>query len=263
MSVSILINTCDKYEKIWPVFFKEFQRFWPKCEYKVYLNTETKSYSCDGLDINPLNIRTDVREAAWSGRLEDALKRIDSEFIITILDDFIFEEQVDADELEKCVLRMEQDYSIGVVQFTCGKGTYGRCKNYPEWEEQMPGDKYRINCQAALWNKSYFLKLLRRFESPWEFEKYGSFRSRRYKEKVYAWASEENYVFTYNWGKPIIGGKWNLDEVERLENKLGIKFDLSGRECIRNYYETIKLKGKPKRDLRWCIKKISHIRSLI
>lgn len=260
MSVSVLINSCDQYEKIWPTFFDMFSRFWPDCHYPIFLNTESKNYQSNDLQLKMLHSRD--KNEPWSARLIGALNQIDTPYVIMILDDFIFEEPVNRALLEMCIERMVNDKTIGAVQFVVGNGTHGRNKHYPEWEEQHRNDEYRINCQIALWNKSYLLKLLRSFESPWEFERYGSVRSRRYSQKVYAWAKEENYVFTYNWGKPIIGGKWNLDEVERLENKLGIRFELSGREGMRNYYENLKHIPKPKHDIYWLLKKMKHIKSL-
>ncbi len=260
MNVSVLVNSCDKYEKIWPTFFEMFNKFWPDCKYQIFLNTESKNYEPKGFKLKMLHSQN--QNQPWSARLMKALKHIDTPYVLMMLDDFIFEESVNTNVLNMCVERMEKDKTIGVLQFVVGNGSHGKSECYPEWEEQHKKDEYRINCQISLWNKAYLLKILRSFESPWEFEKYGSIRSRRYPEKVYAWANEENYVFTYNWGKPIIGGKWNLDEVDRLEEKLGIRFDLSGRESMRNYYENLNRNPKPKRDIFWLLKKMKHIKSL-
>lgn len=259
MSVSILVNSCDKYEKIWPTFFEMFYRFWPTCDFPVYLNTEKKEYDYNERKITVLH----STEKTWSARLLDCLNQIDSDYVITILDDFIFEEPVRTDLLEESILEVEKRNDVGSLQFVVGSEENDCDADYPLWKEQKKGQRYRINCQIAIWKKSYLKKILRKFESPWEFEKYGSLRSKKYKEKVYAWATESNYVFTYNWGKPIIGGKWNLDEVDRLEEKLEIKFDLSGREGMRDYYENLKKSPKPKRNLQWIIKKVRHIKSLI
>lgn len=259
MDISVLVNSCDKYEKIWPVFFDMFKRFWPDCKYRVYLNTESKDYIREDMEIYMLH----SQKSTWSARLIECLARINTEYVITILDDFILEEPVNSEMLEQCLMHLSETPAIGMLQFTVGTGDNKKIAPYREWKEQLAGERYRINCQIAIWKKSYLLKILRPFESPWEFERYGSIRSRRYSEKVYAWSTEENYVFTYNWGKPIIGGKWNLDEVDRLEAKLNIKFDLSGREGMRNYYDELKNKPKPTKNLAWFIEKVKHIRSLL
>lgn len=258
-NIALLVNSCDKYETLWPIYFGMLKRFWQDCNCPIYLNTESKKYSFDGLEINVLNSSSE--KLPWSKRLREVLLKIDSELILLTLDDFILEEPVDTAMLNTCIDTITNHHEIGVIQLVVGSEN-GQIE-YPHLREQQKKQAYRINCQMAIWRKEYLLKILRDFETPWEFEKFGSIRSRRYKEKVYAWSSEENYVFTYNWGKPIIGGKWNLDEVDRLEEKLGIKFDLEGREGMRNYYENLKLKPFPKRNLKWVLKKISHIKSLI
>ncbi len=258
MELTVLVNSCDRYEKLWPVFFETFHRFFPNCPYDICLNTETKTFSFPDLSLKCLHAKK--ANLTWSARLKDALDQIDTPYVLPILDDFILEEPVKAEIVSQCIERMKQDPRIGVVSLVVGQGI-APDKTYPEWEKQDKKKPYRINCQVAVWKKDYLKKILRDFESPWEFEKYGSIRSRRYKEEVYAWANEENYAFTYNWGKPIIGGKWNLDETDRLEAKLGVKFDLCGRETMRNYYEDLKNKPKPKRNLKWIWKKISHIKN--
>lgn len=259
VQVAVLVNSCDKYEKLWPIYFGMLKRFWKDCDYPIYLNTEAKQYSFGDLDIKVLN--SSATNLPWSKRLREAVLKIDSEFMLLTLDDFILEEPVNLDSLRICVDAMNNSPNIGVIQLVVGSGT-GEIR-YDVLREQPKKQPYRINCQMAIWKKEYLLKILRDFETPWEFEKYGSIRSRRYKEEVYAWAFEEGYVFTYNWGKPIIGGKWNLDETDRLEEKLGIRFDLEGREGMRNYYENLKTAPKPKRNLKWICQKISHIKSLI
>ena len=49
--VTILVNSCDKYEDAWEPFFKLFSIQWPECPYKIILNTESKNFSCDYLSV--------------------------------------------------------------------------------------------------------------------------------------------------------------------------------------------------------------------
>ena len=53
--ITVLVNSCDEYSEIWDVFFTLFKKYWPQCEYPIVLNTESKSYSFDGLDITTYN----------------------------------------------------------------------------------------------------------------------------------------------------------------------------------------------------------------
>ena len=45
--VTIIVNSCDKYECAWEPFFKLFKINWPECEsFNIILNTEEKKYEC-------------------------------------------------------------------------------------------------------------------------------------------------------------------------------------------------------------------------
>ena len=154
---------------------------------------------------------------------------------------------------------MRADKNIGVIELVVG-GEYFPSEKYPHLVEMPKKSEYRINCQAAIWRKSFLIKLLRSFESPWEFEKYGSIRNRRYKEKIYAWANEEDSIFVYSWGKLILCGKWCTDELFRIEKKLGIKFDYAGRPL--DSFKNIRAVPKPKHNLKWFFGKLKHVKSL-
>jgi hypothetical protein len=53
---SILVNTCDKFEDCWDPFFKLFKFYWPDYTGTIYLNTEYKDYSFEGLTIVSLKV---------------------------------------------------------------------------------------------------------------------------------------------------------------------------------------------------------------
>ena len=42
--VTIVLNSCDKYEALWYPFFELFRIHWPSCSYPLILNTKTKDY---------------------------------------------------------------------------------------------------------------------------------------------------------------------------------------------------------------------------
>ena len=48
---SIFVSSSDNYSDIWDLFFDMFQKFWPEFQGKIYLQTETKDYRHDGLNI--------------------------------------------------------------------------------------------------------------------------------------------------------------------------------------------------------------------
>ena len=107
---SIIYNTCDKYEFLWPGFFTLFKKYWPDFEQKIILNTETKSFQYPGLDIvrpgcgNP--------QASWSQRLIYALDSITTPYVLLILDDFWFKGPVRTEVLQECLNRLTRDHTV-------------------------------------------------------------------------------------------------------------------------------------------------------
>lgn len=45
-NLTIIVNSCDKYEDAWNPFFKLMEIHWPKSDkYQIILNTENKDYT--------------------------------------------------------------------------------------------------------------------------------------------------------------------------------------------------------------------------
>ena len=79
-NLTILINSCDKYEDAWDPFFKILKTQWPECEnYSIVLNTETKIYNCNYLNVKNI---CGGKEKTWSQRLKYTLNQIDSDYIL-------------------------------------------------------------------------------------------------------------------------------------------------------------------------------------
>lgn len=167
-----------------------------------------------------------------------ALENIKEDYIVLLLEDFFLMSTVDIEQLNSCIDWMEQDSSVGMISFE-RNAVYDN--NEPiylnAFVEKKLGSFYRCTCQAALWRKSTLLSCLRDFESPWEFEKYGTVRSNLLKEKFYWQLKDSSPVFDYKWlvkdGYGICAGKWVKGGNERLFEKHGIVVDFNNL----GYYE--------------------------
>lgn len=49
--VTFLVNTCDSYKDCWELFFCLFKKYWPENDCRIILNTESESFTYDGLNI--------------------------------------------------------------------------------------------------------------------------------------------------------------------------------------------------------------------
>lgn len=223
-SVTILVNSCDKYEDAWEPFFRLLKIQWPECEqYKIILSTETKTYNCDFLDVKTINVSGKM---SWSARLKNTLHQIETEYVLFFLEDFFLLEKVRDDIFNKALELIKRDKKIGVINFN--KRRYGSV--FPEttdyekcFVEQGKKVKNRTNVLVSLWRKEYFLRLLYGDENPWEYEKNSNIRSRFAGYKIFT--QDYNYsspAFRYCMnpvdGYGITQGKWLVKNKELFES---------------------------------------------
>lgn len=221
--VTILVNSCDKYEDAWEPFFRLLRIHWPECEnYKIVLSTETKSYNCSFLDVKTVNANGNQ---SWSARLKSTLGQIETEYVLFFLEDFFLLEKVRTDIFDKALELIESDKKVGLITFS--KRRYG--STFPDktdyercFIEQPKSVKNRTNVLVGLWRKEYFLKLLYGDENPWEYEKNSNIRSRFAGYKIFT--QDYNYspaTFRYCMnpadGYGITQGKWLCKNKELFE----------------------------------------------
>lgn len=138
---------------------------------------------------------------SWAGDIKDYLKRIDDEYIIFGLDDFLLANEYNSKEFENIVALKDKTCLFSLAD---------------------PTDKsYSVTTQYTLWDREFLIEMLSRFETPWEFEIEGS---------KYFNSLNKNYdylkVFTYDDGSALSKrheGKVNVnllkrDDVEELIN---------------------------------------------
>lgn len=227
---ALLVATCDKYEDAWLPFFELLKINWKSCEYPIYFNTETKH--CD-LHPNIRHFNWELEsDCPWSKRMRLALERIEEDYIILLLEDFFLMSDVDNEMLTKCVNWMKADQKVGMISFERNANLDEANEVYQDvFVEKKRGTYYRCTCQAALWRKSTLLACLKDFESPWEFEKYGTIRSNLVDEKFYWQLKDTKPVFDYKWlvkdGYGICAGKWVRGGNEELFEQYGIEVEFT------------------------------------
>ena len=225
--VSVLLSSCDAYEDAWYPFFRLFNKFW-NCPYKVYLNTETKT--CHEEKVITLN--SVEKNKSWSMRLKYALKRIPSKYIIFFLEDFFLLDYVNQNEINRCIDIMERDKKIAVIDFEyCDRCNYHKTE-YCGYSERDLSSMYFLNCQTAIWRRKDLIRFLSPYESPWQFEIFGTERVKLY-NKRFLCSSGENITFLYNvdWndGYGLHGGKWLKSNIELFEkNNICVDFSRMG-----------------------------------
>ncbi len=209
--ISLLVSSCDLYEDAWNPFFRLLQQYWPDCPAKIYLVAETKTYTDSYFDINCIQYNS----SNWSDRIIYALERIDSTYIWFFLEDFFLEKNVDETIVCAAINCIRHSSDIGVIKFIPDvyDKWYDSSVTIDRFFSPVPkGFRNRSNLMISLYRKDYFMKLLRRKESPWDFEKFGVYRSRRYSEKILLQNNKTDLAFPYNYqikkGYGISSKKW-------------------------------------------------------
>jgi hypothetical protein len=168
----VLVNSCDKYADIWPVFFQLFFKYWPDCPYPVFLGSNEKVY--DDPRVTTLCAGPDK---SWADTTRAMVAKVPATNILWFLDDFFLYGKVSNSEiadyydrfvkLQGNYLRMQRDGGSKLLKRDVDNKLL----------EIFPGDDYRASLGIAFWRRSTLLDLLKAGESPWEMESCGSRRS--------------------------------------------------------------------------------------
>ena len=239
---ALLINTCDKFEDCWYPFFKLFSIYWQDYDGKIYLNTEYKDFSYNGLNIIPVkgcgkHDFPKTKRATWSQCLRSALEEIDSEIILYMQEDYFLQDHVKNNIVNSFVQLMHQYPDIECIQLT-QHVAQGERSDYEHLNKirMNKGDINIVCCQASLWRKSTLLKFLRNYESAWHFEYWGSKRARFLASNLFVidnkWMKQESEIIPYIF-TGVIQGKW-FQPVIKLFSDHQIEMDFSQRGFVQD-----------------------------
>lgn len=292
-NITILVNSCDKYEDAWEPFFRLLKIHWPECEnYRIILNTETKVYNCGFLNVETI---CGGRNITWSKRLKNVLKKIDSEIILFLMEDFFLKSRLDNEEFLNIVNFMISNNDIGYISVKYKENKYLKDGSLAK-ERFVSRDELSVNLRvpliASMWNKNYFIKLIRNHETPWEFEQFAGIRSKKLNERVLEVNNNKgccnsiyNYDIDWQYGIGITQGQW-LPKNKELFDKYGIEVNFDNLGINYKLYEDAlnppepkestqesqkidlrerlyNIKKWPKKQKKKLIKTIRKIRSLI
>lgn len=255
--LTVFVNTSDSFEDCWEPFFKLFKLYWPDCPYPIVLNTETKEYQYEGLNISCSKVSLgELKPLGWSECLMRALDGIETPYILYLQEDYFLEASVRKD-LFSILLSELHSADIGAIRLlsTDAIGPFYPTNSAFTLEIDKKA-KWRLSLQAGLWKKTVLRSLVRKHETPWQLESYGSYRTRRLKEKIFSVNPVEiskkgSEVFPYT-PTGIVAGKWVKDIVVPLFKKHKIELDFS----IRGFHLYGARKKKRKAFLRRVIDRV-------
>jgi hypothetical protein len=229
--VALILNSCDAYSDLWEIFFDQLKLNFPIVrDMKVYINSESIDYIDE--ELNVINVHP-PKFMPWSERLKYCLSKIEEEFTISILEDFIIESEVDCNKFYDALDLLIKEESSVVVHFV---KIPGKKNNFGKGPYIQRSYDYRnlISLQASIWKTSKFLKYIQPNENPWEVEVLSSARGPIGSDTFYCVDDNETEVFDYNYGLLVMKGYWFKEELNRLEQKLSITFNHDARLIASN-----------------------------
>lgn len=230
--VAVLVSSCDKYEDAWIPFFRLFHKYWPQCKYDIYLNTEHKQFSMEGLPINNLNLKTQT--ATWSRRLANCLKFIKNDYILFFLDDFFLLDYVNESEINKAIKWLDSNPDVSCFQFYPNPQLLSVDDHrFDGYSLRDINGKWWLRCQVAIWRRKHLLMYLNPYENAWQFEEYGTNVAKLYNKKFYNLNDNNMMPFKYSVdrinGYGIYEGQWLESNVELFDReKISVDFDKLG-----------------------------------
>lgn len=245
---AILINTCDNYEDAWKPFFKILKAEWPECTMPIYVNTESKTCESDEFEITTLNVLPGKNKSIeWGERLIDALNRIDTKYVLFLLEDYFLQESVKTNIIDDCIRWMDEDDNIATFLLVSAglyarpeyKGNIEKNEKYPGFGLREKTDKFLLCAGPGIWRREDLIKLTKPFESPWIWEGYGSLRAAKYPKEFYCRKLNGETAFVYDVvrGGAIHRGLWVGCSVRPLLEKHRIELDLNIRGVDEDWLE--------------------------
>ena len=230
--MSILVFSCDAYEDCWKPFKKLYDKYFPN-PYKLYIGTETKT--CDF----GTTIKT---QGQWTNRLKETLSKIDTKYILFLLDDFFIRNNVDYNTLEAIKDLFEDN--TATINFELANCIRLDNKSLGRFKKKSDNQPYLFSCQPGIWDREKLIEILENDKTPWQME------TTVLDSPYEFYANMGNLIIDigyYEHRKPwgIVQGKWATEMIElNKKEKLGIDFTKRGFYDIKlsiltPYYKTL------------------------
>ena len=229
---TVLVNSCDAFEDCWHPFFHLFSKYWPDCDAKILLNTESKHWTCEPARVACTQVqRGELERLPWSECLIRALDQVQTPLVLYFQEDYFINRPVRSELILKAVEHMVAHPEVKHVGLT-KHGSHGPYrKTDQDWLHLIRRDaRYRISTQAGLWRVDALKSYLRPEENGWMFEIFGTWRAARRNEMFLCTDYDParggaaiDYIHT-----GIIKGRWHR-EIQHVFEANGIDIDYSRR----------------------------------
>lgn len=234
--ITILVCSCDSYSDLWEPFFKLLKKYWKDCPYKIVLNTESKVFQYEGLDIACYSLFPE-KQVPYGERMLAHLNHIETPYVLILMDDFFIRKNVDVERIQQCKHWMMHNSDIAVFSFAYVPDSMNiEDSQYPGFEKRPQYGEYKVNLQCGLWRIDALKKYIKPHVNPWQLELLGTQQTFWSNDIFYVLQEDTPRIIDYgktrylDWG--IVRGKWMIEDVGPLFKKNNIEVDFSSRGVL-------------------------------
>ena len=215
--MKILVLSCDKNEDTFEAFHHCMEKYYPNHPEVIY-KTET---------INNPYYKTICKNYPlenWTTGVREALKEIEDDNILIMIDDCFIRNKVDEDRIKYACDNLKGN--IAMFNFEKSFDNNDEETNLEGFKKRKHGSPYEVSIMCGLWDKEKLINILQGEHNPWEVE--GNQNNCGYDYYI----NSGDYII--DWGYKtfiftgICKGKWCRNIVPFFE-KEGIKIDYERR----------------------------------
>lgn len=201
--ISVVIQTCDKYDFLWKGWFLTFMNNWAwELGWPVYFCTEQKKLPYHNSKIKSIQSPASINADGFSTRAIDILNKIKTKYVLYMQDDMWLDTKVNKQTM------LEAFYNIKHFDWNCLK-IHGRFWfNYSLSKTNIFADgirilkqnsesEYLLSHNASIWNREFLLSVMEPNENPWKNEQLGTERIRNKSEDPRIYHCDYNFYLPY------------------------------------------------------------------
>ena len=166
--LAVMVVSCDKYSDLWDDVFNLLDIHWAGRPYKTYLATDGKPYERKGVEVIHFgNIRQ------WMVCTRKAVERIDSEYVLFLMEDYFVIKDIDTQVIEEDIRFMEE-YNGDFMNIHQKPAFLNEIDSrfINHYIRSIPRNtRYGLDTAGAIWRRDFFLEQLNREDGDaWRFE---------------------------------------------------------------------------------------------
>ena len=177
--LTIIMTSCKWYDDILDIHEKLQALHWPDCPYRRILVMDDCTEGAAYLDAYDEVLITGPESGKRNHvRIQEALKKVDTEFVMFLQEDMLLFDRVDTDKIERLIDAAQDNKQIGFIRLIPYTGPeaetavpYDEEKNLVQYTENTP---YRVTYAPSIWRTDFLAKMSEPFVFGADFERKGT-----------------------------------------------------------------------------------------